>query len=64
MATWLIVAAAVYLIVVLGFFAAIVVEVNKRGIELSAPHFIVPLIWPLWAIWYGYMVLSDWWKGK
>jgi hypothetical protein len=54
----------VYLLVAVCFLITILVEVQNREINLSSIHFVVPLIWPLWALWYICVVVADWFKGR
>ncbi|RYF51768.1 MAG: hypothetical protein EOO38_02345 [Cytophagaceae bacterium] len=63
MATWLIVTLSVYALIALGFFIAILLEGRKYEGKLGLMHVVVAVAWPLWLIWYGWVLFDDW-KNK
>ena len=56
--------AAVWVIGAIIFFAFIRVEANKRDVEFNILQLIVAIFWWLWAIWYGCVLVGDWWRNK
>lgn len=61
--TWLWVTLAIYLIVAIGFFVAILVEAPKHNVNIGFVHFVVAVVWPFWLIRYLYSLYKEW-KAK
>lgn len=51
---------AFYVLVIVGFFSAILWELSKRSERLGFIHFLVPIFWPVWVVWYIWVSFNDW----
>lgn len=64
MTTWLIVALAAYVLIVIGFIVAIYREAPKHRAQIGVLHYIVAILWPAWLIWYLGLLISEWWNRR
>lgn len=64
MTTALIIILGVYFAVVVGFLVAIYVEAPKHRAEVGSAHYIVAFAWPFWAIWYVYVIVTEYFRSR
>ncbi len=62
--TWLIVGIVGYFAVAIGFLLFMYLEAPKHAAQIGAVHFVVAVLWPVWVIWYLFVVVKDWRKRK
>ena len=60
MSLWLLIPLIIYVLVAVGFGIFIYTECRKRNVDFGGIHIIVPLLWPLWGIWYLAALFSEW----
>lgn len=61
--TWLWITLAVYAVIAIGFFVAILVEAPKHNVKVGFIHFVVAVLWPFVVIRYLYSLYIEW-KAK
>jgi len=56
---WAVILLVLYVIGVVGLFVAIRNEAPRQGVSLSKKHYLVALFWPLWGIWYLFVLAKE-----
>jgi hypothetical protein len=62
MPLWALIVLISYAVVAITFFVLIYLEAQNRAVSLNTMHFIVPLFWPIWGIWYLSQVVYEWFR--
>jgi hypothetical protein len=59
MSLWFWIPLGIYLLGAIVFLIAVVMEAPKHAAEIGLLHIVIALVWPFWALWYIYVLISD-----
>ncbi len=55
---------AIYGIIALGFFVAMITESRKHEADITWVNLLVAVAWPVWLAWYSAVLIRDWWRAR
>lgn len=64
MSLWILIPLIIWAVGFIVFMGAIILEAPKHKAPLMPIHFAIAAIWPLWGIWYLFVIISDWWEKR